>query len=287
MYVIMGATGQVGGATAKALLAEGKKVRVVVRNEEKAKVWREYGAEPVFADYGSAEALQAAFTGSEAVFVMNPAVFYPSEGFSETRETVAAVAKALVGANVPKFVALSSIGAHLPNGLGIIESLNILERGLADLPIPSAFLRAAWFQDNSKWDIESARNDGKVVSFLQPLDRKIPMIATADIGQIAAKTLQQSWEGVRYLELQGPEPYSPDDIASAFSKLLKREVNAVALPHNEWAEAFIAQGAPEDRIHGRIAMLEGFNSGWIDFKYEGTELISGKITLEETLSQWV
>jgi len=56
VYVIMGATGQVGGATAKALLAEGNKVRVVVRNEEKAKVWREYGAEPVFADYGSAEA---------------------------------------------------------------------------------------------------------------------------------------------------------------------------------------------------------------------------------------
>lgn len=287
MYVIMGATGQVGGATAKALLEQGERVRVVVRSKEKAEIWRENGAEPVFADYRDAEALQAAFTGVEGVFVMTPAVFYPSEGFPETRETVAAVAQALIGAKVPKFVALSSVGAHRPNGLGIIESLHILEQELSGLPMPSAFLRAAWFQENSIWDVESARDKGLVIGFLQPIDRKIPMIATANIGQIAAKTLRQSWEGVRYLELQGPEPYSPNDIAEIWGKLLNRKVQAIALPRNEWAEVFVHQGGPADRVHGRMIMLDGFNTGWIDFEREGTELITANMTLEDTLEQWI
>ncbi|WP_274654673.1 NmrA family NAD(P)-binding protein [Paenibacillus humicola] len=286
MFVIMGATGQVGGAAAEALLAQGRKVRVVVRNEEKAKAWRERGAEAALADYRDADALQAAFDGAEAVFYMNPPVFYPSEGFPETKETVGAAAKALAAAGVPKFVALSSVGAHRTQGLGIIESLHILEEELAKLPIPSAFLRAAWFQDNCFWDVEPARG-GQVYSFLHPLDRKIPMIATTDIGQIAAETLQQSWDGVRYLELQGPEPYSPNDIAAAFARLLKREVKAVEVPRSEWAAAFVSQGGDPDRLHGRIEMLDGFNKGWIDFERQGTELISGRTTLEETLKKWL
>ena len=36
MYLVMGITGNVGGATAKRLLAQGKKVRALVRNREKA-----------------------------------------------------------------------------------------------------------------------------------------------------------------------------------------------------------------------------------------------------------
>ena len=39
MFLVMGITGKVGGATAKHLLAHGKKVRALVRNREKASSW--------------------------------------------------------------------------------------------------------------------------------------------------------------------------------------------------------------------------------------------------------
>ncbi|MFF2016177.1 NmrA family NAD(P)-binding protein [Paenibacillus sp. NPDC058177] len=287
MYTVMGVTGQVGGAVANQLLAEGKSVRVVVRDEQKASAWKERGAEVVTADYRDSAALQVAFTGAEAVFVMNPPYFYPEEGFPETKEVVKSIRLALEAAAPQKFVALSSVGAQHPQGLGIIGSLHILEQELSQLSIPSAFLRAAWFMENSLWDIEPAMSNGHIQAYLAPLDRKIPMISTVDIGKIAAATLQQTWEGTRYLELQGPAAYSPKDIASTLAKLLNRNVEAILIPRSDWADTFVQQGGIADRVNGRLEMLDGFNSGWIDFERQGTELITGSVTLEEALNKLI
>jgi nucleoside-diphosphate-sugar epimerase len=40
MYAVMGITGNVGGAVARALLAKGEQVRGIVRNPEKAAEWQ-------------------------------------------------------------------------------------------------------------------------------------------------------------------------------------------------------------------------------------------------------
>ena len=50
MFVITGATGNTGSVAAEALLAAGKKVRVVVRDAAKAKALAERGAEVFIAD---------------------------------------------------------------------------------------------------------------------------------------------------------------------------------------------------------------------------------------------
>ena len=47
MFLVMGITGKVGGATAEHLLARGKKVRALVRNREKASSWANQGVELV------------------------------------------------------------------------------------------------------------------------------------------------------------------------------------------------------------------------------------------------
>ncbi|WP_042162494.1 NmrA family NAD(P)-binding protein [Paenibacillus gorillae] len=283
MYTVMGATGQVGGATARQLLKEGLPVKVVLRNQQKAQEWINLGAEAVIADYRDAAALEAAFAGSEAVFVMNPPSFYPDKNFSDTRAYVEAIRLALTGAKPSRFVALSSVGGQHDEGTGIIYSLHIVEEELKRVAIPSAFLRAAWFMDNSAWDIEPARKYGEIQSFLAPLDRAIPMISTSDIGSIAAATLKQQWEGTRFLELQGPRPYSPNDIASALSKLLNRPVEAKVVKREDWPDIFIRQGGIAENVQGRLEMLDGFNSGWIDFEQEGTEVVSGRQSLEEAL----
>ena len=45
MFLVMGITGKVGGATAKHLLAHGREVRALVRNREKASSWANQGVE--------------------------------------------------------------------------------------------------------------------------------------------------------------------------------------------------------------------------------------------------
>ena len=282
-YALMGITGQVGAAAARALLQAGQRVRGIVRDPARAAAWANEGVELAVADSRDAAALEAAFRDTEGVFVMIPPDFAPAAGFPETRVIVAALRQALAAARPPKVVYLSSIGAQHPSGLGVIAQLHLLETELGPLPIPQAFVRAAWFLENFRGDVASARERGEIAAFLSPLDRAFPMVATEDVGRLVAKTLRENWEGNRHLELEGPRGYSMRDAAAAFAALLGRPVQARAVPRDRWQARFEQQGTPADRTGGRIEMLEGFNSGWIDFENGAgnTEHILGEVTMEE------
>ena len=75
MFLVMGITGNVGGATARHLLKQGKQVRALVRNREKAANWAGQGVELVVGDWNDATAIAAALKGVEGAFVMLPAVW--------------------------------------------------------------------------------------------------------------------------------------------------------------------------------------------------------------------
>ena len=85
MFLVMGITGKVGGATAEHLLAHGKKVRAMVRNREKATNWADQGVELVDGDWNDAAAVERALEGVEGAFVMLPAVWAPSPDFKESQ----------------------------------------------------------------------------------------------------------------------------------------------------------------------------------------------------------
>jgi len=287
MYAVMGITGKVGGAVASALLAKGEKVRGIVRDPEKAAEWRKQGAELFRADYDDVDTLTAAFTGVAGVFVMVPPNFAPAPGFPEVKATLKILHEALSRALPSKAVYLSSIGAEQPSGLGLITGSHLLEETLSDLPLSHAFLRAAWFFENSAGDVESARNEGKIRFQLHPLDRKFPLVATADIGKAGAETLTQGWIGIRHIEVAGPEGYSPLDIADAFAEAVGRSVEAIAFPRAEWETLWVSQGMPKGRTASRAEMVDGFNSGWIHFGVPGTEHVDGATPLRAVITQLV
>ncbi|MET0310403.1 MAG: NAD(P)H-binding protein [Sphingomonas sp.] len=280
MYAITGITGQVGGAVARALLAAGEQVCAVARDPSKAARWTKQGCTLARADMDDAEALTRAFSGTKGVFILLPPVFDPSPDFRETRAVIAAVRIALIAARPERVVCLSTVGADSarPN---LLNQLRLMERELSDLPMPVAFLRAGWFMENAAWDITPARDTGVIPSFLQPLDRAIPMIATEDVGSTAAALLRREWRGVHVAELQGPVPVSPKDIAATLASLLDKPVRAEIVPHAEWERLFRAQGMTNPLP--RIQMLDGFNEGWIAFGAPGAERLRGTTTLEQVL----
>jgi len=287
MHTIMGITGRVGGAAAKALLASGVKVRGIVRDREKARAWADQGVELVVADGLDTAALTEAFHGSEGAFIMVPPNFAPASGYPETAAILASVRAALDAARPEKVVCLSSVGAHQPEGLGLITQCRMIEESLAGLSLPVAFIRAAWFMENFEWDIAPAKERGEIDSYLFPLDRDYPMIATRDIGGLAAQVLRETWTGARVLELEGPQRYSQDEAAAVFSRLLDRPVRSKGIQRADWQATFVKQGMPEDRTSPRIEMLDGFNSGWIDFSGKGTEHVTGSTSLEDVLRKLI
>ena len=280
MYAITGITGRVGSAVARSLLSKNQSVRAVVRDANKGTAWADRGCTVAVAEMNDADALAAAFADTEGVFVMIPPNFAPSPGYREAHGFVAALHTAIAAARPGKVVCLSTIGAQ-SNQPTVLTQLQIMEQELGDLPLPIAFLRAAWFMENALWDVAPAKEKGLIPSFMQPLDKPVPMIATADIGRIASELLQQTWSGRRIVEIEGLHRVTPNDIAQSFSRLLGRSVQAEAVPRATWEALFKAQGTADPQP--RIRMLDGFNQGWVEF--EGGEFgsIKGEVELETVL----
>jgi len=148
VFLVTGITGKAGGATAAHLLAQGKDVRALVRNREKATSWANQGVKLADGDWNDSAAVERALHGVEGAFVMLPAVWAPSPDYQEARGVIASYVDALTKAPPPRVVALSSMGANRTSGLGMITALALMEQGLRDLPSPIAFVRAGGFFEN-------------------------------------------------------------------------------------------------------------------------------------------
>ena len=281
MHAITGITGNVGGEVARALLNAGHAVRAVIRDPRKGAVWEALGCDVSLADMNDAAALAAAFKAASDVFVLLPPNFDPSPDFPETRAIVAALRRALATARPGKVVCISTIGAQAKRE-NLLTQLTIMEESFGDLPMPITFLRPAWFMENSSWDVAPARDTRVISSFLQPLEKPVPMVATADVGRVAAELLQETWTGRRIIELEGPTRVTPNQIAATFAEIFSHPVQAEAVPRQTWEQLFKSQGMkhPEPRIQ----MLDGFNQGWIEFEQDETRRRNGRIGLKEVLT---
>lgn len=280
MYAITGITGKVGGAVARALLAAGQPVRAVVRDAARGQAWAARGCEVAMADMEDAASLGAAFQGAKGVFILPPSEFDPAPGFPEARAVIDAVCAALQSAAPRQVVCLSTIGAQAHES-NLLTQRTLLEQALRKLPIPVTFLRPGWFMENAAWDVAAARDTGVISSFLQPLDQAFPMVATADVGRVAAQLLQRAWSGVRVVELEGPRRVTPNDIAAAFAGILGHPVRAEVVARDTWEALFRSQGMKHPVP--RMRMLDGFNEGWIAFEGDPADVIKGEVELGTVL----
>jgi NAD(P)H dehydrogenase (quinone) len=284
MFAITGITGNIGGEVARHLLSAQQPVRAVLRDARKAPAWEQRGCEIAIADIGDASTLAAAFKGAEGVFVLVPPNFDPLPGFPEAQATAATLQSALEKARPDRVVYLSTIGAQATQ-TNLLSQHSLIEQTLRELPLPITFLRPAWFMENFAWDVAPARENGVVPSFLQPLNRPVPMVATADIGRVAAELLQEKWTGHRIVELEGPRRVTPNEVAAAFANLLGRPVSMEVVPRETWEPLFRSQGMKNPAP--RIQMLDGFNEGWIEFEGGPSGSRKGTVALETVLQTLV
>jgi NAD(P)H dehydrogenase (quinone) len=280
MFSITGVTGNVGGEVARNLLAAKQPVRAVVRDVRKGEAWAQRGCEVAMADITDVAALTAAFAGAEGVFVMVPPNFDPSPDYPEARSTAATLRAALEAARPGRVVYLSTIGAQASQS-NLLTQHTIIEQALGELRMPITFLRPGWFMENCTWDIAPAREKGVIPSFLQPLDKPVPMVAAADIGRVAAGLLEETWNGRRVVELEGPHRVTPDEIAVTFAGLLGRPVRMEVVPRESWEALFVSQGMKNPTP--RIRMLDGFNEGWIEFENGEAGSRKGGVALRTVL----
>jgi uncharacterized protein YbjT (DUF2867 family) len=282
MFLVMGITGKVGGATAKHLLAQGKAVRALVRHREKAAKWADEGVQLIEGDWNDSAAIEMALKGVEGAFVMLPSEWAPSPDYKEAKAVIANYVGALTRVVPPRVVALSSMGANRTSGLGMITALSLLEQGFRDLTLPIAFVRAGGFFENFLYGLQVAQG-GTLPVYYNPTDRKSTMVATHDVGaEIAALLTGQAWLGHRVVELGSM--VSAHEVAMQLGDVLNVEVKAFAIPRAGWPAALEQLGIPKGQTGPAEAMFDAVNAGWMVLGVDGTEHVSGTTSARDVFA---
>ncbi|HBC1012793.1 TPA: NmrA family NAD(P)-binding protein [Escherichia coli] len=277
MYLIMGITGNVGGAVARHLLQQGKQVRALVRDKGKAASWAQAGVELIEGTWENVEAMSAALQDVEGAYLMMPPVLAPSRDFREAKAVIACMTEALHNKLPAKVVALSSIGAEQESGLGAAYAVRLLEQSLNEMPFPVAFVRAGAFFENLLYGLQTGQN-GELPVFYSPTSRQLPMVASEDIGTEVAILLMSEWQDRVCIELGSM--LSPDDVAQQIGEVLGHDVQASAIPREAWAEALTQTGIPAESLWAYEDMLDRMNSGVIGFGTGQVQRKAGKTPLK-------
>jgi len=281
MYVITGASGHTGSVVARTLLERGERVRIVLRDEAKAAVWRQWGAEVTLAELHDASALSLAMMGARGAYLLLPPPTPSSTGVLGDRlRMVDAMGRAVKASGVPHFVLLSSMGAQHPEGTGIVKTLHLAERELGALGVPMTILRAAYFMENWGAALPPAVEAGVLPSFFGPSDRPIHMVATRDVGEVAARMLLEPALSRRVVELAGPVDYSPDEVADTAARLLGRRVRVEEFLPAAMVPMLEDLGFSTELAHLMMELTEGINRGQVTFE-RPRQMARGRTTLDE------
>lgn len=284
MFVIAGVTGNTGSIVAGALLDQGKKVRVIVRDAQKGEPWKARGAEVAVLGLDDEAALAEALEGATGAYLLTPPDLGATDLLAKKRKLVDGFARAIDQSGVRHVVFLSSVGAQHDAGTGPVQIVAYGERQLAKTKARTTFIRAAYFLEN--WgSVLGAAAGGKLPTFLPP-DLAIPMVATKDIGLVAARALVEgpsSGSGPDIIELAGPAEYSSRDVAKALGRILGKPVEVEAAPLEAVVPVFTSFGIGAEAAGLFREMYEGIANGKVAYEGKGARLVRGGVDLEAAL----
>jgi uncharacterized protein YbjT (DUF2867 family) len=189
MYAIIGATGNTGRIISENLLSKGELVRVIGRNAERLQSLVDKGAEVAIGTLEDPKYINEALRPVKAVYAMIP----PNSQAEKIREYQNRIgeniANAIQNNKVKYIVNLSSLGAHLPEGTGIVLGLFDQEQRLIKIEdVNVVHLRPIYFMENLLGNIELIINKGINGSPLKD-DVPVPVIAIKEIARVASKYL--------------------------------------------------------------------------------------------------
>ncbi|HEX7120434.1 MAG TPA: NmrA/HSCARG family protein [Longimicrobiales bacterium] len=222
--LVLGATGQQGGATTRHLLAAGWRVRALTRDpgSEKAKRIAAMGAELVAGRMEDPATLDAAMAGVHGVYSVQPPTWVPSpETDAEEARIGKLVADVARTAGVQHLVYASAIAVDEQRSIRT-EYKAAIEDHIRDIGIPATILRPATFMENYTLPPQGLA-DGTLFDATAP-EVPIGLIAVDDIGFFAARAFGHP---ERYLgatvDLIG-DYVTPPDVARALSDALGRAI---------------------------------------------------------------
>jgi uncharacterized protein YbjT (DUF2867 family) len=263
MYVVTGATGNTGSVVAERLLRARAQVRVIGRDMKRLERFAQKGAEPLVTDATDASALTKAFSGAKAVYAMIPPHISSPDVRAYQERTSDALVTAIEKNGVKYAVVLSSFGADKSDKTGPVLGLHNLEKKLEGISgLNALFLRAGYFMENILPQVSVIQSFGNMAGPVKE-NLPLPMIATRDIGAVAAEALLTlNFERKRPHELQGPRDVAYAEVAKIVGALIsKPDLVYKHLPAAVLKPALMQIGMSSNMADLLLEMTDALDSG--------------------------
>jgi uncharacterized protein YbjT (DUF2867 family) len=264
MYLVTGATGNVGGPLARQLHEQGQSVRALVRDPSRA-ASLPAGIELAVGELDDPESVSKAVAGVEAIFLMQVG------GGTEQTKTMIAAAR---DAAVPRIVLLSSVGARLlpldANPIG--AALAAREQVLRESGLGVTYLRPNTFASNALWWRDAVRA-GKVVD--PTGDGRQGVIDPQDIARVAVAALTDDGHVGKGYFLTGPEALTSREQVEIIAEATGRSIDFEDVTPHEFAQAAIRRGTPPELAHMVERLNEVFRAGRAGFVTDDVENLTG------------
>jgi len=284
MYVVTGATGNTGKVVAEKLLAAGKEVKVISRSEDRLIKLKEKGAIPAVGDLGDMNFLKEVFEGAEGVYAMIPPKYDASDFRAYQRTIGSNLTEAIKANEVPYVVTLSSYGAHLEDGAGVVSGLYPFEQGLNQLNKTHVIhLRAGYFFENFYASIPVVKDQNILGGFPIAGDARLNMVFTPDIGHVAAeKLINKDFDGKNAVFLSSEKEYTLEEAASILGKAIsKPDLPYVAFPAEGAKQAMVEMGMSESLADQYVEFSKAASEEKLSSDNKNHETINTTTSLED------
>lgn len=222
MVLVVGATGTVGGATLRALLARGARVRALVRSPDR--IGRMPGVEIIAGDLADPTVVAGALDGIAAALYVSPHESneeHLAEVFISQCETLG-VRLVFVGVHVDAATRLGRTARRLVFGRllpAYKAKFRIAERARTSDTRPIVLMPSNFF-DNDLIFVNEIREG----QFIQPFEQPINRVAVRDIGDAAARACLDSDLPSGAYPVVGPASLDGPACAAVWSEVLGRSV---------------------------------------------------------------
>ena len=265
MYVVTGTTGHTGNVVARTLLGKGAKIRAIGRSADRLQALVAQGAEAFVTDLTEVSHLVKAFEGAKAAYVMLPPNLAAPDYRAFQDRVTDTITAALRSARITHVVTLSSIGADKPDRTGPVLGLRYLEQQLNHINgLHALHLRAGYFMENTLSQVGVIQKMGISVGPLRP-DLKLSMIATEDVGAVAADALLRlDFQQKNTRELQGQRDISMNEVAQIIGKAIGNPgLRYTQAPDDQVQAALIQLGMSASIARLLLEMSAALNSGYM------------------------
>jgi uncharacterized protein YbjT (DUF2867 family) len=233
-YLVIGATGNVGGELVTQLLEQGQQVRALVRDASRAGRLPA-GTGIAVGDLDDGESLTAAAHGTDGVFYMQVA---PLPGQADY------MAQAAKAAGVSRIVVLSSLGTVLQPLPMIGARIAARDEVFRQSGLNVTYLRANGLMSNALGWAPSIRDEGRVLDATDPGRQGV--VDPYDVARIAALTLTHDGHAGHGYILNGPQALTAREQVETLADVLGRPIEFVPVTPGELAGRSVEHGTPAE-----------------------------------------